>query len=974
MRSFKRLSLIIILMLCSLFTFSFIKTVYAEGTIETSSELTISGASVRVSGKPGIRFVANVNNFDTTNVETFGMVIAFGRYEANDNLVIGATLDGSKVMQGYKKALNNDGKTYYVTVYNFPERLFLAGMTARAYVELKDGSIIYGEEVIYRSLGDVVLKAINSGSNKEGNLLEKVESIITSKESGTGYMKYGIDSFGNFTISNLYETDPTKLRDIFINDYNTFLDKLVQKGEIPSSNSIAIDSEFDEYFYSMTPRIVVREESTDSNGDPVYNFSTYKIPTNNENKDASTSPLYMFLNDTKYGEKWGWLLDYFYSFNQIHVNRQINAIRNGGTYTNPNDGTNYILYNLNHFIGTLWSFFNQPENYEETDNGWPGTILYKTKDDYANTYQFNDKVYADLTQYEVVKIGETLKLPDLTLGTEFNVGYNNGEYDVNDEIVIDNVGVALTPDYSEGYNIQFLDAEHNILGNLTYNGREDIIFDEYSKEGFTFEGWYESSDFTGEPVRGLSAGTKGDKTYYAKMYEGTKIVVNNNYATKTNGDVVTVNGVNYVVGTTAFATVLDAVNKANTLTSGTTLIEISAGTYTTPSPVIIANSNIKIVGPNYGVDASGARKEEAVLSNATIWINPNLTNIEFNGLKFTGNSKIFSRVISNNATYGTNTVGACINGFKFINNYCSVITTGWTAGTSGLIEFDHASGSYSYNIEITNNYFEHDLANLSSVSYEIEMLALDNVTNVNISNNTFKNIKDIAIHTYDKNRGLSGDTNRMNNNIFENIQGDAIRVNHFAPGNTGSNNIVEFDNNTFTDVTGTCISLGYLSGSTYYVGNSSDTYKRISISGNTFNSVSENYIYCYKWYNTWTNTFINDNVFNAIPSGYYIYVNYRTDALYPENTQYYNNGEELNINAIDSSKFTSNIKYAPMVEYGTRAHVIKPKNKKVLYWKGAAHPVKKVNHPGSRAKPYLIPAFEKEKDQFLEKLKEGIKW
>ena len=50
------------------------------------------------------------------------------------------------------------------------------------------------------------------------------------------------------------------------------------------------------------------------------------------------------------------------------------------------------------------------------------------------------------------------------------------------------------------------------------------------------------------------------------------------------------------------------------------------------------------------------------------------------------------------------------------------------------------------------------------------------------------------------------------------------------------------------------------------------------------------------------------------------------------------------------------------------------KNKRFLYWKGAKHPVKKVNHPGSKAKPYLIPAFNQEKDQFLEKLKEVISW
>ena len=85
-------------------------------------------------------------------------------------------------------------------------------------------------------------------------------------------------------------------------------------------------------------------------------------------------------------------------------------------------------------------------------------------------------------------------------------------------------------------------------------------------------------------------------------------------------------------------------------------------------------------------------------------------------------------------------------------------------------------------------------------------------------------------------------------------------------------------------------------------------------------------------------------------------------------------GISTDIKGLGATIHTSNIKYAPGVEYGTKAHIIKPKNKKALYWKGAKHPVKKVNHPGSKAKPYLIPAFEKEKDQFLERLKEVIEW
>ncbi|OKJ06822.1 HK97 gp10 family phage protein [Kitasatospora sp. CB01950] len=52
----------------------------------------------------------------------------------------------------------------------------------------------------------------------------------------------------------------------------------------------------------------------------------------------------------------------------------------------------------------------------------------------------------------------------------------------------------------------------------------------------------------------------------------------------------------------------------------------------------------------------------------------------------------------------------------------------------------------------------------------------------------------------------------------------------------------------------------------------------------------------------------------------------------------------------------TNVEYASDVEYGTAPHVILPKNKKALYWKGAAHPVARVNHPGTRPYPFMRPA------------------
>jgi len=45
--------------------------------------------------------------------------------------------------------------------------------------------------------------------------------------------------------------------------------------------------------------------------------------------------------------------------------------------------------------------------------------------------------------------------------------------------------------------------------------------------------------------------------------------------------------------------------------------------------------------------------------------------------------------------------------------------------------------------------------------------------------------------------------------------------------------------------------------------------------------------------------------------------------------------------------------YAPFVEFGTKPHTILPKDKKALFWPGAAHPVRSVNHPGSKPNPFM---------------------
>ena len=45
--------------------------------------------------------------------------------------------------------------------------------------------------------------------------------------------------------------------------------------------------------------------------------------------------------------------------------------------------------------------------------------------------------------------------------------------------------------------------------------------------------------------------------------------------------------------------------------------------------------------------------------------------------------------------------------------------------------------------------------------------------------------------------------------------------------------------------------------------------------------------------------------------------------------------------------------YAAHHQFGTKPYVIRPSGKKALFWPGAAHPVKQVNHPGLPARPFF---------------------
>lgn len=57
------------------------------------------------------------------------------------------------------------------------------------------------------------------------------------------------------------------------------------------------------------------------------------------------------------------------------------------------------------------------------------------------------------------------------------------------------------------------------------------------------------------------------------------------------------------------------------------------------------------------------------------------------------------------------------------------------------------------------------------------------------------------------------------------------------------------------------------------------------------------------------------------------------------------------------------VEYGGILEEGSKPHIITPKNGMALYWRGAAHPVKKVNHPGTTGKPIIEPTVKNNFDR-----------
>jgi len=174
------------------------------------------------------------------------------------------------------------------------------------------------------------------------------------------------------------------------------------------------------------------------------------------------------------------------------------------------------------FCFTLLACDKEEENNEEVKI----KIEMETSMTEGMTYDYSVKLDSKVTtDYEisltpsgVIEIDKAnSKVKALSAGTVTVTVSASGK----EESIIVNV-IANTPtQYTITYNLNGGTASG--LADK-YDGTEDLVLGNPTREGYTFAGWYENEDFSGDVVEKIVKGTTGNKVFYAKWEEEIELV------------------------------------------------------------------------------------------------------------------------------------------------------------------------------------------------------------------------------------------------------------------------------------------------------------------------------------------------------------------------------------------------------------------------------------------------------------------
>ena len=180
------------------------------------------------------------------------------------------------------------------------------------------------------------------------------------------------------------------------------------------------------------------------------------------------------------------------------------------------DGDNFY-YGLS-VVSRLGGYFTQ----DFYSSGVGGCHFEQYPEFFAETIKYNDKVYSNLINAKLVKIGTNLPLQTIASKDGYSSNYTINKVDYNENnYEVSNVYVQFIPKYVPiTYTVSYFE-ESNELNTLasTYTVESDTFaLPTYEKDGYEFDGWYSTPTFEkGTKVTELPQGSFGNKVYYAKM-------------------------------------------------------------------------------------------------------------------------------------------------------------------------------------------------------------------------------------------------------------------------------------------------------------------------------------------------------------------------------------------------------------------------------------------------------------------------
>ena len=609
MKIVRRIFVFVFVFIVALFAFLNVKT--SADALVTDDQIQVLGAGVRTSGNAGIRFVGSVGTFDTTNVASYGIAIAFGEATASDGFALGGTINGKSVLFAQDTALDESGY-FYVVLYGVPEDSYTQKVTARAYVVLDNDDVVYASTVTTRNLAEVAVKAKNDGFS--GGLIDAVVSNLEAN-----YKVLTKTSINNVVVSDV-NTETYSYADLadlwaeFISDYNA-----------ATSSSLTTSSTASNLWNSLLTGIV--------GGNTTRTFP--------QNCNAVK-----FFSGANF-VKWSWLLEYFSQRGaNTHVKNQATALLREDRTCQTYNG-----YQLVHLSASIWNFFN--EGTIESELGYSANVYGNGETSYANVTW---PTPTDFASSDVYKIGSEATLPLTALD---HTGYtfagficNDVPYAIGGAFSITNEDKIFTPTYNVNvYSITYLDEMAPVA----------LLPDSYTIETATFElpvlpddesylfaGWFDNPGLNGAAITEIPVGSFGDKVFYASWVENTPTTidltpaqvaiieaynptkfVNNDFL----GGKYIINGTtyNFADGTTLFKTIA----QANEAASDNDVIFVFPGTYS--DSFTISNSGLKLIGNNVNIHGSDERATESVISGVVTITG---SGVEFNGFDMSTTGRI----------------------------------------------------------------------------------------------------------------------------------------------------------------------------------------------------------------------------------------------------------------------------------------------------------------------------------------------